>query len=216
MLALSGCSTTNGDVSASLAPTENDIQLDLPETVAILPASQFASAESKVAYPNQEISASAYAAPAAGSGNGSLDQLISKYAQVYEVPVDLVRRVVKRESNFRPEAYNRGHWGLMQIKHQTAKGMGYVGSASGLLDAETNLKYAVKYLRGAYLVADGNHDRADRLYQTGYYYDAKRKGMLEITGLGKDRRRARKVETVAPTPTPAPSLEQTASTPSNS
>lgn len=118
-----------------------------------------------------------------------VDGLIEKYANLYDVPVALVRRVVKRESNFRPWATNRGHYGLMQIKHATARSMGYKGSARGLLDAETNLKYAVKYLRGAYLVADGNHDRADRLYQSGYYYHAKRKGLLEETGLGKDRRR---------------------------
>ncbi|TIP10760.1 lytic transglycosylase domain-containing protein [Mesorhizobium sp.] len=122
---------------------------------------------------------------------GEIERLIEKYAALYEVPVDLVRRVVKRESTFNPKAYNRGHWGLMQIKHATARGMGYDGPASGLFDAETNLKYAVKYLRGAWLVAGGNAKRADRLYQSGYYYDAKRKGMLEETGLGRDRVRRR-------------------------
>ena len=71
--------------------------------------------------------------------------------------------------------------------------MGYRGAASGLLDAETNLKYAVKYLRGAYLTAGGNYDRSVRLYASGYYYDAKRKGLLDETGLGKDRRRRRGV-----------------------
>jgi soluble lytic murein transglycosylase-like protein len=122
---------------------------------------------------------------------GDIERLIEKYAALYEVPVDLVRRVVNRESTFNPKAYNRGHWGLMQIKHATARGMGYQGPASGLFDAETNLKYAVKYLRGAWLVAGGNAKRADRLYQSGYYYDAKRKGMLEETGLGRDRARRR-------------------------
>ncbi len=106
--------------------------------------------------------------------------------------MQLVRRVVKRESNFYPGAYNHGHWGLMQIKHATARGMGYDGSARGLLDAETNLKFAVKYLRGAWMVADGNPDLADRLYQRGYYYDAKRKGLLDETGLGRDRVRRRR------------------------
>jgi soluble lytic murein transglycosylase-like protein len=61
--------------------------------------------------------------------------------------------------------------------------MGYRGPASGLLDAETNLKYAVKYLRGAYITAEGNEDRAVRFYASGYYYDAKRKGLLRETGL---------------------------------
>ncbi|KQU78722.1 lytic transglycosylase [Mesorhizobium sp. Root102] len=122
---------------------------------------------------------------------GDVERLIEKYAVLYQVPVDLVRHVVNRESTFNPKAYNNGHWGLMQIKHATARGMGYDGPAKGLFDAETNLKYAVKYLRGAWLVAGGNAKRADWLYQTGYYYDAKRKGLLEATGLGRDRQRRR-------------------------
>ncbi|UCI29547.1 lytic transglycosylase domain-containing protein [Mesorhizobium sp. B4-1-4] len=120
---------------------------------------------------------------------GDVDRLIIKYAALYEVPVDLVRHVVNRESTYNPKAYNNGHWGLMQIKHATARGMGYDGPAKGLFDAETNLKYAVKYLRGAWLVAGGNSKKADWLYQTGYYFDAKRKGLLEATGLGADRKR---------------------------
>jgi soluble lytic murein transglycosylase-like protein len=122
---------------------------------------------------------------------GDVDRLIVKYAALYQVPVDLVRHVVNRESTYNPKAYNNGHWGLMQIKHATARGMGYDGPAKGLFDAETNLKYAVKYLRGAWLVAEGNAKKADWLYQTGYYFDAKRKGLLEATGLGVDRKRHR-------------------------
>lgn len=117
-----------------------------------------------------------------------LDRLISHYSDHYDVPVELVRRVVKRESNFNPAARNRTYWGLMQIHPATAKSMGYKGSPEGLLDADTNLRYAVRYLRGAYLVADGNHDQAVRFYSRGYYYDAKRKGLLDETGLGRDRR----------------------------
>ena len=129
-------------------------------------------------------------APIEGGGE-ALNRLIEKYAGLYEVPVEFVRRVVKRESNFNPGAYSRGHWGLMQIKHATARAMGYQGPAKGLLDAETNLKYAVRYLAGAWMVSEGNPDLADRLYQRGYYYDAKRMGLLEETGLGRDRMRRR-------------------------
>jgi soluble lytic murein transglycosylase-like protein len=126
-------------------------------------------------------------------GGDDVNRLIEKYATFYEVPVQLVRRVVKRESNFYPGAYNRGHWGLMQIKHATARGMGYDGPARGLLDAETNLKFAVKYLRGAWMVAKGNPDLAVRFYARGYYYDAKRMNLLDETGLGRDRVRRRRV-----------------------
>jgi len=112
-----------------------------------------------------------------------LHALISRYAAHYQVPESLVRRVVKRESNFDPSARNKIYWGLMQIRHDTARTMGYTGAPHGLLDAETNLKYAVKYLRGAYLTADGDEDQAVRFYSRGYYYDAKRKGLLKVTGL---------------------------------
>ncbi|OHV89674.1 lytic transglycosylase domain-containing protein [Mesorhizobium sp. ORS 3428] len=124
----------------------------------------------------------------ASGPRAEIERLIEKYSAIYEVPVDLVRHVVNRESTFNPKAYNHGHWGLMQIKHATARGMGYDGPAAGLFDAETNLKYAVKYLRGAWLVSGGNAKRADQLYQSGYYYAAKRKGLLEQTGLSVDRR----------------------------
>ncbi len=141
----------------------------------------------------ESFTASSYAAPdsPAAASRGTIDALIAKYAAVYELPEQLVRRVVQRESNFRSSARKGPYWGLMQIRHDTARGMGYDGPASGLLDAETNLKYAVKYLRGAFMVAEGNEAQADRLYQRGYYYDAKRKGLLDETGLGRDRVRRR-------------------------
>lgn len=141
----------------------------------------------------EDFAPASFAAPDSPAlvSRGKIDELITKYAALYEVPEQLVRRVVERESTYNPLAYSRGHWGLMQIKHSTARGMGYDGPANGLLDAETNLKFAVKYLRGAWLVADGDEERADRLYQSGYYYHAKRKGLLDETGLGRDRARHR-------------------------
>ncbi len=213
--------------TAGLAPSDAGYALELPETVSVLPESAFAAAASNAdlaalpppLQPDEQVAAAeaaapvmvasaepgllpaSYAAPSspAEADAGTVDRLIAKYAAVYELPEAFVRRVVKRESTFNPRAYNRGHWGLMQIKHATARGMGYDGPASGLLDAETNLKYAMKYLRGAWLVADGDEARADRLYQTGYYYHAKSKGMLEATGLGVDRRRSRRTPTLAAT-----------------
>ena len=112
-----------------------------------------------------------------------IDGLITKYAAIYGIPESLLHRVVKRESRYNPKAYNNGHYGLMQIKYATAKSMGFDGPAEGLFDAETNIKYAGKYLRGAWLVADDKNDGAVRLYAAGYYYHAKRKGLLDETGL---------------------------------
>lgn len=170
------------------APTIADYAL--PATAPV-PASFQVASLGNVA--PESFTPSSYAVPdsPALASRGKIDGLIAKYAALYEVPESFVRRVVNRESTFNPLAYNRGHWGLMQIKHATARGMGYDGPANGLLDAETNLKFAVKYLRGAWMVADGNEDQADKLYQSGYYYHAKRKGLLDETGLGRDRVRHR-------------------------
>jgi soluble lytic murein transglycosylase-like protein len=127
--------------------------------------------------------AASFIAPA-GAGelrdaNGNLDALIAKHSAAYGVPESLVRRVIKRESGGRARVVSKGNYGIMQIKPATARGMGYTGTAAGLLDADTNMTYAVKYLANAYKVAGGNHDRAVALYAGGYYYAAKAKGMLK-------------------------------------
>ena len=164
---------------------------DTVQVASIEPISYTGPVPTYLAPARPPASRNAFGATAAPHGRGDVEKLIEKYSALYEVPVELVRHVVNRESTFNPRAYNHGHWGLMQIKHQTARGMGYDGPANGLFDAETNLKYAVKYLRGAWLVAGRDQKRADWLYQTGYYYEAKRKGLLEETGLGVDRKRRR-------------------------
>ena len=112
-----------------------------------------------------------------------LRQRINHWADHYDVPVELVQRIVIRESRHRPGARNGPYYGLMQILPQTARTMGYRGPDSGLLDADTNLRWGVKYLRGAWLVADGDPDAAVGWYARGYYYEAKRRGLLEETGL---------------------------------
>lgn len=112
-----------------------------------------------------------------------LRRQIEHWSDVHDVPVDLVHRVVIRESRHRPQARNGPYWGLMQILPQTARTMGHRGPPSELLDPEINLKYGVKYLRGAWLVADGDPDRAVMWYARGYYYEARDRGMLRETGL---------------------------------
>jgi soluble lytic murein transglycosylase-like protein len=123
--------------------------------------------------------APALSAAAEGSGSSALNERIAYYAKVYDVPESLIRRSIVRESGYNPIAHRGPYWGLMQIRYDTAEGMGYHGAPRGLLDADTNLKYAVAYLSNAYLVAGGNPDRAIALYAGGYFYEAKRKGLLD-------------------------------------
>lgn len=109
--------------------------------------------------------------------------LIERAAAENDVPVSLVHRLIQRESDYNPMARNGPYYGLLQILPQTAQTMGYRGSPSGLLDAETNLRYGVRYLRGAWILSYGNQDRAISWYANGYYYEAKRRGLLKETGL---------------------------------
>lgn len=103
------------------------------------------------------------------------EKMVAAHAKANKVPEALVHRVIVRESKYHPDLIGRGGTiGLMQIKLATARGVGYSGDAEGLRDPETNLKYGVKYLAGAYRAAEGDHDRTVRLYAAGYYEVAKR------------------------------------------
>lgn len=112
-----------------------------------------------------------------------MQALIAEYAAFHQIPESLLHRVIQRESGYDAGARNGPYYGLMQILPQTAATMGYRGSPSGLLDAETNLRYAGAYLRGAWLVSGGDESEAVSWYAKGYYYEAKRMGLLEETGL---------------------------------
>ena len=94
--------------------------------------------------------------------------MAEQQASANGIPVSLVDRVIKRESGGNPRVVSRGNYGLMQIRLGTARAMGYGGSAAGLLDASTNMTYAVRYLAGAYRAAGGNESRAVALYARGY------------------------------------------------
>jgi soluble lytic murein transglycosylase-like protein len=122
-------------------------------------------------------------APMAPGATPEMMSLVSRYADVHDIPESLLHRVIQRESGYNPGARNGPYYGLMQILPQTAQTMGYSGPPEGLLDAETNLTYAGKYLRGAWMVSGGSEDRAVMWYAKGYYYEAKRLGLLEETGL---------------------------------
>src|SRR3954449_9747452 len=110
-------------------------------------------------------------------GQGAYAEMVARHAAANGVPVSLVHRVIMRESRYNPRAVSKGNYGMMQIRLGTARAMGYTGTASGLLDPEVNMTYAVKYLAGAYQVAGGSEGRAVANYARGYYYQAKRQNL---------------------------------------
>jgi soluble lytic murein transglycosylase-like protein len=110
---------------------------------------------------------SASAAPAAG-GNSSMIAMVDRHARAAGVPIALARAVVRVESNFNPRVTGRaGEVGLMQIKHQTARGMGFTGSRAQLYDPETNLRFGMLYLAQAAKLAGGDTCGAVMRYQGG-------------------------------------------------
>jgi soluble lytic murein transglycosylase-like protein len=110
-------------------------------------------------------------------------KLVNTWADHYDVPRSLVHRVIQRESDYRAGARNGPYYGMMQILPATAGTMGFSGAPNDLLDANTNLKYAVKYLRGAWLLSNGSEAQAVQWYAKGYYYEARNRCMLRATGL---------------------------------
>ncbi|SLN44971.1 Transglycosylase SLT domain protein [Falsiruegeria litorea R37] len=150
---------------------------------AILMTLSFATA----ACSREEPAPPVYDPPLFPNETPELRASINKWADHYELPRELVHKLAIRESTHRPWAVNRPYYGLLQILPATARSMGFKGQPKDLLDAETNLEFALKYLKGAWLLADGDQARAIRLYATGYYYEAKRRGMLVETGLVKPK-----------------------------
>ena len=112
-------------------------------------------------------------------------RLVQDAAREHGIPEALLHRVIQRESDYRADARNGPYWGLMQILPQTARTMGFQGEPRDLLDPRVNLRYAGRYLRGAWIVADGDMDRAVQLYARGYYYDARDRCLLVETGLAR-------------------------------
>lgn len=103
------------------------------------------------------------------SVGGSYGSIISKYAAAHGVPVALASAVVRIESNFRPDARGRaGEIGLMQIKPATARMMGYSGSAKGLYDPDTNIRYGMKYLAMAHKLGGGDTCATILRYNAGH------------------------------------------------
>lgn len=208
-VAISGCTTS-------------DLGPGLPQVMASVPAPR----PSDLPAPGTAADAASTATADPSSADGEtargdrvahahLDRMISRYATAYRVPERLVRRVVARESHYNPSALHAGNYGLMQIRYRTARVMGYRGAPKGLLDAGTNLKYAVKYLAGAYRVAGRNEIRAVRLYARGYYYDAKRLGLLIATGLKPASASAAETVAAAPVEAAAALASAAASRPSD-
>lgn len=106
---------------------------------------------------------------AAGGGSARYHSLIAKYASANGIPLKLAHAVVRVESAYRANARGgAGEIGLMQLKLSTARLMGYRGSAKGLYNPETNIRYGMKYLGEAHRLAGGSTCGTILRYNAGH------------------------------------------------
>ena len=98
-----------------------------------------------------------------------LSSLVAAKAAAHGVPAALANAVVRVESNYNPRVTGRaGEVGLMQIKYQTARGLGYTGTRAALYDPATNLEWGMRYLAGAQRLAGGSLCGTLAKYQGGH------------------------------------------------
>lgn len=117
--------------------------------------------------PDDEAGGSAAAASRGRAG--SYDAIIAHYASSYGVPVSLAHAVIRVESNYRSNARgSAGEIGLMQIKPATARMMGYSGSAKGLYDPDTNIRFGMMYLARAHDLGGGDTCGTILRYNAGH------------------------------------------------
>jgi len=76
----------------------------------------------------------------------TIDDIIEEKSLIYGVPSNIVRAIIKVESNFNPYAVSiKGAKGLMQLMESTFRWLGF--DPNYIFDPETNIEAGVKYLR---------------------------------------------------------------------
>lgn len=91
------------------------------------------------------------------AGGGSVVAMIRLMAPQYGVPTWFALRIAKVESGYNPNARGlAGELGVFQMKCATARGIGYRGDCTGLLNARTGVQYGLKHLSIALKSSRGN------------------------------------------------------------
>jgi soluble lytic murein transglycosylase-like protein len=147
-----------GEGASVILPDAIPEALSEPQETASLPVKSAVS-----------IDKSAIKSPLADIARASaIKPLIVRFALQHSIPYELADAVVRIESRYNPGARNGPNLGLTQVNFRTAQSLGYTGDASGLFDAETNLRFGLKYLAQAYKLAGGDLCGAILRYQGGH------------------------------------------------
>lgn len=83
--------------------------------------------------------------------------LITRSAPGFGVPTWFALRIARVESNYNPNVRGAaGEYGVFQLKCATAKGVGFRGNCSALLNPSVNVQYGLKHLSMAVRMSHGN------------------------------------------------------------
>lgn len=106
---------------------------------------------------------------AASRGRSSFRDLVSREARQQGIPTELVDGVAQIESGYNALAVGTvGEVGLMQIRPETARMLGFGGTTDELFRPEVNVHYAAAYLAGAWRLAKGDLCRTLMKYRAGH------------------------------------------------
>lgn len=110
---------------------------------------------------------SAYKKASAANFPTKYDDIIKEAAEKYSLPENLIKAVIKQESNYVPDAVShKGAVGLMQIMPQTGVGLG-ITDKEMLKDPYTNIMAGSRYLSQMLNRYDGRLDLSLSAYNAG-------------------------------------------------
>jgi soluble lytic murein transglycosylase-like protein len=94
--------------------------------------------------------------PTSGRG-GNVVALIKAMAPAQGVPTWFALRIARVESNYNPSLRGQaGEYGVFQMKCATARGIGFSGNCSALLNPRINVQYGLRHLSLAMKSSRGN------------------------------------------------------------
>jgi Transglycosylase SLT domain len=96
-------------------------------------------------------------AKAPTASQGRVVSLISSMAPAHGVPTWFALKIAKVESGYNSHLRGRaGEYGVYQLKCATARGIGFLGNCSALLDPAVNVRYGLRHLALAMKSSGGN------------------------------------------------------------